>query len=185
MPRCMKTQKEISENNRTRVVDAHHAVICNKTISKGFGLHQSTAGQIVSLPRTGRPKKHSKSKTSARSQRTRGELLMLMFIRITLDNNGVQAARLRFNDLVKMKIIIFGFQHKNFIPSVKHGGGSVMVMTCFAASGPGRLRILEANIRTAVHEWNLKGRWVMQKDNVPKHRSRFTKSSSRRIKLRF
>ena len=30
------------------------------------------------------------------------------------------------------------FQHKNFIPSVKHGGGSIMVWVCCAASGPGQ-----------------------------------------------
>ncbi len=35
-----------------------------------------------------------------------------------------------------------GFHKKNIIPTVKHGGGSVMVWGCFAASGPGRLAIL-------------------------------------------
>ncbi|KAI4875917.1 hypothetical protein NFI96_025592 [Prochilodus magdalenae] len=29
------------------------------------------------------------------------------------------------------------FQHKNLIPSVKHGGGSIMVWACFPVSGPG------------------------------------------------
>ncbi|KAF7642649.1 hypothetical protein LDENG_00253840 [Lucifuga dentata] len=42
------------------------------------------------------------------------------------------------------KVELFGrrktntaFQKKNIIPTVKHGGGSVMAWGCFAASGPG------------------------------------------------
>ena len=34
------------------------------------------------------------------------------------------------------------FQHKKLIPSVKDGGGSIMVWADFAASGPGKLTII-------------------------------------------
>ena len=76
------------------------------------------------------------------------------------------------------------FQHKSLIPSVKRGGGSVMVWGCFAASGPGRFtiidgtmnselfqRILKENVRTSVRDLNLKRKWIMQQDNDPKHTS--------------
>ncbi|KAG2465365.1 TCB1 transposase, partial [Polypterus senegalus] len=84
-----------------------------------------------------------------------------------------------------------GYHQANTIPTVKHGGGSIMlimVWASFAASGPVRLafidetmnselyqRILKENVRTSVHELNLKRRWVMQQDNDPKHTSRSTK----------
>lgn len=65
------------------------------------------------------------------------------------------------------------FQHKNLILSVKHGGASIMVWACFAASGPGQLaiidgtinselyqQILKDNIRTSVRTLALKRVWV-------------------------
>jgi len=68
------------------------------------------------------------------------------------------------------------FQKKNIIPTVKHGGGSVMVWGCFAASGPGRLavidgtmnsalyqKILKENVQPSVRDLKLKRTWVMQK----------------------
>ena len=35
------------------------------------------------------------------------------------------------------------FQKKNIVPTVKYGGGSVMIWACFAASGPGRLAVVK------------------------------------------
>ncbi len=78
-----------------------------------------------------------------------------------------------------------GFHKKNIIPTVKHGGGSVMVWGCFAASGPGWLaiidgtmnsalyqKILRENVRPSVCDLKLKRTWVMQQDNDPKHTSK-------------
>ena len=66
--KCVMAQtKEISEDLRRRVVDAHQAGKGYKTISKEFGLKQLTVRQIVyklrtskttvTLPRRGRPPK--------------------------------------------------------------------------------------------------------------------------------
>ena len=44
------------------------------------------------------------------------------------------------------------FQEKNFIPTVKHGGGSVMVWGCFAAAGPGQLTIIESIMNFTVYQ---------------------------------
>uniref|UniRef100_A0A8C5QDK8 Uncharacterized protein n=1 Tax=Leptobrachium leishanense TaxID=445787 RepID=A0A8C5QDK8_9ANUR len=37
-------------------------------------------------------------------------------------------------------------QHQNLIPTVKHGGGSIMVWGCFAASGPERIVVIDGKL---------------------------------------
>ncbi|KAI3361985.1 hypothetical protein L3Q82_012335 [Scortum barcoo] len=48
------------------------------------------------------------------------------------------------------------FQKKNIIPTVKYGGGSVVVWGCFAASGPGRLAVINGTMNSAVYQKILK-----------------------------
>ncbi len=80
------------------------------------------------------------------------------------------------------------FQLKNLIPSVKHGGGSMMAWACFAASWPGQpaiidgtmnselyQQILKENVRTScLRNRVLRKMWVMQQDNNSKHTSHST-----------
>jgi len=33
------------------------------------------------------------------------------------------------------------YQHKHLIPTVKHGGGGLMIWACLAATGPGHLPV--------------------------------------------
>ncbi|KAF7643297.1 hypothetical protein LDENG_00242120, partial [Lucifuga dentata] len=95
------------------------------------------------------------------------------------------------------KVELFAFQKKNIIPTVKHGGGSVMVWGCFAASGPGRLavidgtmnsalyqKILKENVRPSVRDLKLKRTWVMQQDNDPKHTSKSTSEWLKKNKMK-
>ncbi len=89
------------------------------------------------------------------------------------------------------------FHKKNIIPTVKHGGGSVMVWGCFAASGPGRLAIIDGtmnsalyqktlkeNVRPSVCDRKLKRIWVMQQDNDPKHTSKSTSEWLKKNKIK-
>ncbi len=51
---------------------------------------------------------------------------------------------------------VTAFQKQNIILTVKYGGGSVMVWGCFAASGPGRLAVINGTINSAVYQKILK-----------------------------
>ncbi|XP_057673496.1 ras-related protein Rab-40C isoform X1 [Corythoichthys intestinalis] len=77
---------------------------------------------------------------------------------------------------------------KNTIPTVKHGGGNIMLWGCFSAKGPGRLICVKERINGTMYReilsenlfpsaWALKMRrgWVFQHDNDPKHTARATK----------
>ncbi|KAK3570918.1 hypothetical protein QTP86_030464, partial [Hemibagrus guttatus] len=77
---------------------------------------------------------------------------------------------------------------KNTIPTVKHGGGNIMLWGCFSAKGPGRLirvkermngamyrEILSKNLLPSAKALTMKRGWVFQHDNDPKHTARPTK----------
>uniref|UniRef100_A0AAZ3PSC7 Tc1-like transposase DDE domain-containing protein n=1 Tax=Oncorhynchus tshawytscha TaxID=74940 RepID=A0AAZ3PSC7_ONCTS len=74
---------------------------------------------------------------------------------------------------------------KNTIPTLKQGGGSLMVWGCFAAGGIGPLHkingimregnyvdILQQHLKTSVRKLKLSCKCVFQMDNDPKHTSK-------------
>ncbi len=80
------------------------------------------------------------------------------------------------------------YHPKNTIPTVKHGGGNIMLCYCFSAKGTGRLHHIEGPMDGAMYHKILDeillpsartmkmGRgWVFQHDNDPKHTAKATK----------
>jgi hypothetical protein len=74
------------------------------------------------------------------------------------------------------------------IPTVKHGGGSIMLWGCFSVAGAGRLvrneakmngakyrEILDENLFQSTQDLRLGRRFTFQQDNNPKHRAKTTK----------
>lgn len=88
------------------------------------------------------------------------------------------------------------FNPRNTIPSVKHGGGSLMFWGCFSAKGPGRLvridgimnkekylQILKDNLKTSARQLRLGRSWTFQQDRDPKHTSKIVSQWFREAKI--
>ena len=80
------------------------------------------------------------------------------------------------------------YNPKNTIPTVKHGGGNLMLWGCFSTKGTGRLHcikvrmngamyqdILGNNLLPSVRALKMGRGWVFQHDNDPKHMAKATK----------
>uniref|UniRef100_A0AAR2M3I2 Tc1-like transposase DDE domain-containing protein n=1 Tax=Pygocentrus nattereri TaxID=42514 RepID=A0AAR2M3I2_PYGNA len=75
------------------------------------------------------------------------------------------------------------YQDNCLLPTVKRGGGSIMVCGCMSAAGTGELRFIEGNMNSTMYcdilkqsmipsFWKLHRKAVFQQDNNPKYTSK-------------
>ena len=80
------------------------------------------------------------------------------------------------------------YHPKNTIPTVRHGGGNLMLWGCFSSNGVGKRvrvhgimkkedykKILEENVHEPARKLSLGRNFVFQQDNDPKHASKLVK----------
>ncbi|KAF7241327.1 Parafibromin [Varanus komodoensis] len=87
------------------------------------------------------------------------------------------------------------YKDKCVLPTVKHGGGSVMVWGCMSAAGTGELQFIEGTLNANMYCDTLKQsmipsfrrlgrRAVFQHDNDPKHTSKTTTALLRKLRVK-
>ncbi len=80
------------------------------------------------------------------------------------------------------------YKDKCVLPTVKHGGGSVMVWGCMSAAGTGELQFIEgtmnANMYCDILKQRLGRRAVFQHDNGPKHTSKTTTVLLKKLRVK-
>ncbi len=77
------------------------------------------------------------------------------------------------------------YEPKNTIPTVKHGGGNIMIWGCFSAKGTGQLNCIKGTMDGAMYcqgqgieasQGIENGLWMgFQHENDPKHTAKATK----------
>ena len=123
----------------------------------------------------------------------------LKFARSHMEDTATMWKKVLWSD--ETKIELFGPNAKRYvwskpntahrpectIPSVKYGGGSIMLWGCFSSAGTGKIvrivgkmdgakyrDILEENLLESARELRLGRRFTFQQDNDPKHKAKST-----------
>ncbi|KAF2344343.1 Homeobox domain-like [Trinorchestia longiramus] len=209
----MGKNKDISQDLRERIVELHNeglgywkksAQLCIPLASVGTIIRQwKCRNTTLSKPRTGHPRKIN-DHAARKLVRTKRHVKA----RLKYANDHLNKPATFWNSVLwsdETKIELFGrnstnhvwrqqneeYKPKCTIPTVKFGGGSIMVWGCFSSSGVGKLHIIEGTMNgrkyfeileeqlipllKLKHLLKLKRGWKLQQDNDLKHTANETK----------
>ncbi|KAL0158921.1 hypothetical protein M9458_046997, partial [Cirrhinus mrigala] len=113
-----------------------------------------------------------------------------------LNNSEENWVKVLWSDETKIKLFVFNssccvwrrrnaaYDPKSTIPTVKHGGGNIMLWGCFSAKGTGQLHHIKGTMDGAMYcqilgenllpSLKMGHGWVFQYDNDPKHTAKAT-----------
>uniref|UniRef100_A0AAY5L7N1 Transposase Tc1-like domain-containing protein n=1 Tax=Esox lucius TaxID=8010 RepID=A0AAY5L7N1_ESOLU len=214
----MAKTRELCKDIRDKIVDLHKAGMGYRTIGKQLGEKATTVGTIIRkwkrfkmtviLPRSGAPCKISPRGASMIMRKVRnqprttwqdlvndlkraGTTVSKKTISNTLRRHGLKSCSARKVPLLKPAHV------QNTVPTVKHGGGNIILWGCFSAKGTGRLHHIEGRMDSAMYREILANNllpsvralkmghgWVFQHVNDPKHTARATKEWLRKKHLK-
>ena len=188
MMRKVRDQPSTTQEERVNDLKAVETTVTKRTISNSEGLKSCYACKVPLLK-----KAHAQAR--------------LKFAKEHLDDPKEAWEKVMWPD--DTKIELFGinstcrvwrkrnaeYNPKNTIPTVKHGGGNLMLWGCFSAKGTGRLHSMEGRMNGAMYREILGNNllpsvrtlkmgcgWVFQDDNDPKHTAKATKEWQKKKK---
>ncbi|KAK3535766.1 hypothetical protein QTP70_021084, partial [Hemibagrus guttatus] len=212
----MARTKELSKDVRDKIVDLHKAGMGYKTITKQLSEKVTTVGAIICkwkkhkitesplvwgsmqdltsmIMRTVRNQPRSTREDLVNDLKAAGTIVT----KRTIEENWVKVL---WSDETKIELFCINstrrvwrrrnaaYDPKNTIPTVRHGGGNIMLWGIFSAKGTGQLhrikgtmdgatylQVLGENLLPSARALKMGHGWVFQHDNDPKHTANATK----------
>lgn len=196
---CAKLARDARTNPSVTLTDLQESAA-----AAGTDVHESTISRA--LHRRGLYGRVARRKPLLKNSHKKARL---QFARAHEDDSAAQWSKIVWSD--ETKIELFGVNQKKHvwrkpgeqfdpsctIPTVKHGGGSVMLWGCFSSAGTGRLvriegimngemyrQILTENLKESVRGLGLGRNFTFQQDNDPKHCAKATKEWFKKNKIK-